>query len=62
MLIRRPLNGLQPRTMRDAGRDPWDCIEVAHRSHWLSRWWRPLSYLVCFGTLAFIGVLLAWRG
>ena len=25
-------------------------------------WWRPLSYLLCFGTFALIGALMAWGG
>lgn len=61
MLTRPTLNGRLPRTLRDAGRDPWDYIEH-YRAPLLARWWRPLSYLLCFGTLAAIGVILAWRG
>ena len=38
----------------DAGWAGWH-----YRGH---RWWRPLSYLLCFGTFALIGALMAWRG
>jgi hypothetical protein len=63
MIARRTLNGLTARTLRDAGRDPFDALECAHRSHWLMRWWRPaanlLAVVLMFG---FLGALLAWGG
>ena len=62
MLTRTTLNARQPRTLRDTGRDPWDWCEHAHRASPLSRWARPLSWLVTLGLFAAIGVLLAWRG
>jgi hypothetical protein len=62
MLIRQTLNGRIARTVRDTGRDPYDYIEVAHRSPWLLRWWRPVSWLLFWATWAALGVLLAFRG
>lgn len=58
MMIRRTLNGLTARTLRDTGRDPWDYVECAHRSHWLLRWWRPLANLLgAVFTLALFGLI-----
>ena len=31
MKLRSTLNGLQPRTLRDAARDPWDWLQASPR-------------------------------
>lgn len=51
-----------PRSTREAfPHERFFAIEV-HRAPLLSRWARPLSWLVTLGLLASIGVMLAWRG
>lgn len=61
MLTRQTLNGRQPRTLRDASRDPWDYVEH-HRAplpQRLAGWLGMAGVLALF---AGIGCLLAWRG
>lgn len=56
-----PLNGLQPRTLRDVRRDPFDFVE-RYRSplpQRLAGWLGTAGVLLLF---AGIGCLLAWRG
>lgn len=54
MLTRQTLNAREPRTLRDASRNPWDYIEH-HRAPLLLRIWRPVAQVlfvvVVFGAL-----------
>lgn len=51
-----------PRSTREAFPiERYPAIEI-YRAPPLSRWARPLSWLVTLGLMAGIGVLLAWRG
>ena len=65
MLTRSTLNARLPRTLRDTSRDPFDFIEVAHRSHWLTRWSRPLAnalfVVLLFGSAGVLGFLYLAR-
>lgn len=56
MMMRTTLNGLQPRTLRDATRDPWDCgIEGPYRRS------APLvsEWVMGAGFVAFLLLLIA---